>query len=88
MPRFFMSAKTFSAAMRSVWGVLNTHFLTGSMMLTAPASEMNGISLRSASGTAAMVVAVVDPPIRISTLSFSIRRLVKVVALSPAPPSS
>ena len=38
-----MSAKIFSHAMRSVCGVLNTHFFTGSMMPTAPASEMNGV---------------------------------------------
>ena len=45
--------RTFSQAMRSVCGVLNTHFLTGSTITTAPASEMNGMPACSASGTAA-----------------------------------
>ena len=40
--RVCRSTKIFSQAMRSVCGVLNTHFLTGSTITTAPASEMNG----------------------------------------------
>ncbi len=61
-PRFFMSSNTFSAAMRSVCGVLKTNFLTGSTMTTAPASEMNGMPAFSASGTDDMVAPVVVPP--------------------------
>ena len=88
MPRFFMSSNTFSAAMRSVCGVLNTHFFTGSMITTAPASEMNGMLARSTSGAIAIVAPVVVPPISTSTLSDSIRRLVKPLALAASLPSS
>ena len=69
-----MSTNTFSQAMRSVCGVLNTHFFTGSTITTAPASEMKGICALSASGTAAIVSPVVEPPTSTSTLSCSIRR--------------
>ena len=86
--RVCMSTKIFSQAMRSVCGVLNTHFLTGSTITTAPASEMNGTPACSASGTAAMVAPVVEPPTMMSTLSCSIRRLAKVRAFSASPPSS
>ncbi len=41
--RAFRSAKIFSQAIRSVCGVLKTHFLTGSTITTAPASETKGI---------------------------------------------
>ena len=83
-----MSAKIFSHAMRSVCGVLNTHFLTGSTMPTAPASETNGVPDCSASGIAAIVVPVVEPPTMMSTLSCSSRRLAKVRAFSASPASS
>ena len=83
-----MSAKIFSHAMRSVCGVLNTHFLTGSTITTAPASEMNGICACSTSGTAAIVVPVVEPPTITSTLSCSISRLANVRAFSASPASS
>ncbi len=83
-----MSAKIFSQAMRSVAGVLNTHFLTGSTITTAPASEMKGTSACSISGITAIVSPVVEPPTMASTLSSSIRRLTKVRALSALPPES
>ena len=88
MPRFFMSSNTFSAAMRSVWGVLKTHFLTGSMITTAPAREMKGTPARSTSGTVDIVEPVVVPPTMRSTLSSSIRRLAKPLALLASLPSS
>ena len=87
-PRFFMSAKTFSAAMRSVCGVLKTHFLTGSMMTTPPASETNGICAFSTRGAMAIVAPVVVPPMTTSTLSDSSRRLAKLFALAASLPSS
>jgi hypothetical protein len=83
-----MSTKIFSHAMRSVCGVLNTHFFTGSMITTAPASEMNGTPAASASGTAAMVSPVVEPPTSTSTLSCSIRRFTKPRAFSASPAES
>ncbi len=88
MPRFFMSSKTFSAAMRSVCGVLKTNFLTGSTMTTAPASETNGMPAFSTSGTIDIVEPVVVPPTMMSTLSSSIRRLAKPLALLASLPSS
>ena len=74
--------------MRSVCGVLNTHFLVGSTMPTAPANEMNGISASSNTGIIAMVVPDVVPPSTATTLSSSTRRVAKVRALSASPPSS
>ena len=74
--------------MRSVCGVLNTHFFTGSMITTAPASEMNGMPAASTSGTTAIVSPVVEPPTITSTLSCSIRRLAKVRAFSASPAES
>jgi uncharacterized membrane protein YfcA len=47
VPPAFMSSRIFSRAIRSVYGVLNTHGSTGSMMSTTPASEMNGIAASS-----------------------------------------
>ena len=88
MPFFFMSSKTFSAAMRSVCGVLNIHFLTGSVTTTAPAREIIGTPALSTSGAIAMVEPVVVPPTIRSTLSSSIRRLPKLLALLASPPSS
>ena len=87
-PRFFISCMTFSAAMRSVCAVLNTHFFTGSMITTAPASEINGVPAPSISLTLAMVVAVVEPPTITSTRSLLSNRLVNDRALSARPPSS
>ena len=87
-PRAFMSPKMRSQAWRSEWGVLNTHFFTGSTITTAPASEMNGTPAASASGTAAMVSPVVEPPTSTSTLSCSIRRLTKPRAFSASPAES
>jgi hypothetical protein len=83
-----MSSKTFSAAMRSVCGVLKIHFFTGSTTTTAPASEMKGIPAFSTSGTIDMVAPVVVPPTMMSTLSSSIRRLAKPLALLASLPSS
>ena len=82
------SMKIFSHAMRSVCGVLKTHFLTGSMITTAPASETNGVCAASTSGTTAIVVPVVEPPTITSTRSCSSKRLAKVRAFSASPPSS
>ncbi len=87
-PRAFMSTKILSQAMRSVCGVLKTHFFTGSTITTAPASEMNGTPACSTSGTAAIVSPVVEPPTMTSTLSCSISRLAKVRAFSASPASS
>ncbi len=83
-----MSTKIFSQAMRSVCGVLNTHFFTGSTITTAPASDTNGTPAASASGTAAMVSPVVEPPTMRSTLSCSIRRFTKPRAFSASPAES
>ena len=83
-----MSTKIFSQAMRSVCGVLKTHFLTGSTITTAPASEMKGMPACSTSGTTAIVVPVVEPPTITSTLSCSSSRLAKVRAFSASPASS
>ncbi len=69
-----MSTNTFSHAMRSVCGVLNTQRFTGSTITTAPASETNGTPALSASGTAAIVSPVVEPPTMTSTRSCSMRR--------------
>ena len=74
--------------MRSVCGVLNTHFFTGSTIATLPASEMNGMPAASASGTAAMVSPVLEPPTMTSTLSCSISRLTNVRAFSASPAES
>ena len=74
--------------MRSVWGVLKTHFFTGSTMTEAPASEMKGISARSTSLITAMVSPVVVPPMMKSTLSCSMRRLTKVTAFLALVPVS
>ena len=57
-------------------------------MTTAPASEMKGVPDFSASGTIDIVAPVVVPPTRISTLSSSIRRLAKPLALLASLPSS
>jgi hypothetical protein len=67
---------------------LKTHFLTGSTITTAPAREMKGTPAFSASGTMDMVAPVVVPPTRRSTLSSSIRRLAKPLALLASLPSS
>ena len=80
IPRFFMSSKMRIAAMRSVWGVLKTHFFTGSTISTPPAREMNGTPAFSTSGTAAMVSPVLEPPTMTSTPSFWMSRLTKVTA--------
>ncbi|MNC86886.1 hypothetical protein D3C83_25730 [compost metagenome] len=88
MLRARMSRKIRSQAMRSVCGVLNTHFLTGSVITTAPAREMNGMPAASTSGTTAIVSPVVEPPTITSTLSCSIRRLTKVRAFSASPAES
>ena len=88
VPRAFMSTKIFSHAMRSVCGVLNTHFFAGSTITTAPASDTNGTPALSASGTTAIVVPVVEPPTMASTLSCSSSRLAKVRAFSASPASS
>ena len=71
--------------MRSECGILNTHFLTGSTITLAPASEMNGIWASSTSGTTAMVSPVVLPPTMMSTLSSSIRRRANVAACLASP---
>ena len=87
-PRALMSAKIFSHAMRSVCGVLKTYSRTGSMISTAPASEMNGTAASSNTGIIAIVVPVVVPPTMATTSSSSIRRVAKVRALLASPPSS
>ena len=74
--------------MRSVCGVLKTHFFTGSITTTAPASEIKGTSALVTNGTIDMVAPVVVPPMITSTLSLSIRRLVKPLALFASLPSS
>ncbi len=74
--------------MRSECGVLNTHFLTGSTMGLPPPSEMNGMPVSSTMAITAMVSPVVLPPSRMSTLSFSSRRFVKVTACLASPPVS
>ena len=86
--RFCMSSKIFWQAMRSVCGVLKVKGFTGSMMSMAPASEMKGISLSSATDRIDMEVPVVDPPMIATTSSSSIRRVAKVRALLGSPPSS
>ena len=88
MPRFFMSSKILAQAMRSVCGVLKTHFLTASMILTEPASEISGIPAFSTRGTIARVEPVVEAPTMMSTLSCSIRRLAKPTAFFGLPPES
>ncbi len=82
------STKIFSQAMRSVCGVLKTHFFAGSTMPTAPASETKGTPACSTIGTTAIVVPVVLPPTMRSTLSCSSSRLAKVRAFSASPASS
>ena len=61
VPRFFMSSKIFSQAMRSVCGVLKFHFFTGETACTAPAKLISGVCASSASGMIAIVLAVVEP---------------------------
>ncbi len=74
--------------MRSVGATLNTHFLTGSMIGTPAAIEISGMPAFSTSGIMAMVEPVVVPPMIRSTLSDSIRRLAKLLALFASLPSS
>ena len=74
--------------MRSVCGVLKTNFFTGSTTTTAPASEMKGTPAFSTKGTIDMVEPVVVPPTNTSTLSLSIKRLAKPLALLASLPSS
>ncbi len=86
--RFLRSSKIFSHAIRSVCGVLKFHFLTGNTACTAPAKLMSGIWFSSASPMSGIVVAVVEPARRASTLSSSMRRIAKVRAWLGSPPSS
>ena len=86
--RFFISANTRSAAIRSVGATLNTHFFVGSMIGTPAAIEMNGVPDFSMTGIAAIVPPVVVPPRMTSTWSLSISRLAKLLALLASLPSS
>ena len=65
----------FSIAMRSVCGVLKTHFLTGSTMVTPAAQEINGTSTFSMYSITAIVVPVRLGPTMASTSLPSTRRL-------------